>query len=276
LILVVRAAMIALVEALHTASPSTIALLVFAFFATLTVTNVAIGFWVEHLYARYKIFDLPLARGQYRFELIGNVVFLAVTTLAFTAVLSAKVVHFAPETFFRGAATFLALMIGFQAYYWVLHRAMHTKALIRFHSWHHRSHVTTPLSGQSMSFVESCGWMIGYVGLPLVFSMIEPISLWGWASYMVFNVSGNIVGHSNVELGARLHATRVSALFSNPLVYHCLHHARWRGHYSFQAAFMDRLLGTEFEDWPALYAKVSSGRPLQSLKETGSSQHAHS
>jgi hypothetical protein len=40
--------------------------------------------------------------------------------------------------------------VGFQAFYWTLHRAM-LQHLLFVHRWHHRSRVTTPLSGQSMS-----------------------------------------------------------------------------------------------------------------------------
>ena len=32
---------------------------------------------------------------------------------------------------------------------------------------------------------------------------------------------------------------------------------------------MDRLCGTEWEDWPALYDRVASGHPLDSLKARG-------
>jgi sterol desaturase/sphingolipid hydroxylase (fatty acid hydroxylase superfamily) len=147
---------------------------------------------------------------------------------------------------------------------------MHTRALVRFHRWHHRSQVTTPLTGQSMSAVEVCGWLLGYVGLPWLYSQLVPISFWGWVAYLAFNVLGNVAGHANVEPTARAAATRTAALFVNPFVYHCLHHARWKGHYGFQAAFMDRLFGTEWRDWPALYARIVAGKPLTSLKERGS------
>jgi hypothetical protein len=32
---------------------------------------------------------------------------------------------------------------------------------------------------------------------------------------------------------------------------------------------MDRLLGTEWSDWPALHARVVSGQPLESFSERG-------
>lgn len=169
----------------------------------------------------------------------------------------------------RNALTFAALVPGFQVYYWLLHRAMHTRALVRIHRWHHRSQVSTPLTGLSMSAFEALGWMLGFVGLPWLFSSVAPIGFQGWAGYMAFNMVGNIVGHANVEPTARVAATRTAAWLANPFVYHALHHARWTGHYAFQAALMERLFGTEWSDWPALYERIASGRPLTSLKERG-------
>lgn len=254
-------------EMLRSTNLAVLGTLVLLCFLMLTAVSSAIGFLAEKLAAHRRIYAVPLAPGQYRFELYGNVIFLAVATVSFTLVLSNDWIIFGEETIPRFILTFSAQLVGFQVYYWLLHRAMHTKLLIRIHAWHHRSHVTTPLSGQSMSFSESCLWMVGYVGLPLLFSQLAPMSFWGWIAYIVFNVSGNVVGHANVELGTKRTATRLVALAANPFVYHALHHARWRGHYGFQAALMDRLFGTEFQDWPEMFARIDQGKPLQSLKE---------
>ena len=210
---------------------------------------------------------MALADGQYRFELAGNVVFLAVATFTFTATLASGITRLGTESLARGVATFGAQLVSFQVYYYVLHRAMHHRRLLRFHKWHHRSHVTTPLTGQSMSFVESCAWMVGYAAIPVAMSHVMPISFIGWAAHLAFNVLGNIVGHANVELGAS--GSRMTALVANPFVFHALHHARWTGHYGFASALMDRLGRTEWGDWPLLWRMITRGRPLRSLKEKG-------
>ncbi len=256
-------------ELLRDAGAATMALYVALFFGGLTVVNVAIGFAAERAFPGKRIFAVPLAEGQLGRELLGNVIFVAVTTAAFTMALSAGVVRFGDESWARGIATFAVLMFGFQIFYYGLHRAMHHRALLFTHRWHHQSQVTTALSAQSVSPFEAALWMLGYVGLPLVLSHLVPISFWGWAAYMAFNVSGNIVGHANVELAAAASGTRAASLFANPWVYHALHHARWTGHYSFQAALMDRIGSTEFADWPALFRRVRAGNPLESLKTRG-------
>ena len=256
-------------ELLQSAAPWQLVLSVFGFLLTLTLVCTGAGFLAERLLVQRRIFAVPLAKGQYRFELLGNLVFLLVTTTAVSAALWARVVRLGSETWTRRLITFFVLMLGFQIYYWFLHRLLHKKALIRLHAWHHRSHVTTPLTGQSMSFGEACGWMLGYVGIPWLLSLVWPVSFGGWAGYLAFNIMGNIVGHANVELTAAMPVSRMTALVSNAFVYHALHHARWRGNYAFQAAIMDRIFGTEFTDWPVLYARIRSGQALKSLKETG-------
>lgn len=248
------------------------ALVVLGVLLGLTIGASATGFAMERFLPKRRIFDVALFEGQYRFELLGNAVFLAVMTVAFTAALRFDVLRFGPSGALRNGLTFAAMVLGFQVFYWFLHRALHTKALVRFHRWHHRSQVTTPLTGQSVSFVEALGWAVGYVGIPWLYGHFAPIGFWGWVGYIAFNVNGNMVGHANVEPTARIAATRAATWFANAFVYHSLHHARWNGHYSFQAAFMDRVMGTEWGDWPALYARIAAGHPLESLKARGDTE----
>lgn len=229
----------------------------------------ALGFAAERLLPRRRIFAVPLFDGQYRFEALGNAVFLAVATAAVTAGLRGGALRFGESSPARNVATFVGMTWGFQVFYWFLHRAMHHRALVRIHRWHHRSQVTTPLTGQSMSAAEAALWMLGYVALPALASRVTPLGFWGWAGYLGFNVFGNVFGHANVECVIPAGATRAASLFSNAFVFHALHHARWTGHYGFQGAGMDRLMGTEWSDWPALYASVDRGRPITSLKQRG-------
>jgi sterol desaturase/sphingolipid hydroxylase (fatty acid hydroxylase superfamily) len=245
-----------------------LALSILAALSALTLVSSALGFLLERMPKTRRIWALPLDPGQLRLELIGNAVFLLVQTLAFTAVLKSGLPRYATASWASGCATFFGAMLGFQIFYYGLHRAMHTRALVRFHRWHHKSRVTTPLSGQSMSPVEAVLWAVGYALLPALFSQLVPISFEGWAAYIAFNIFGNIVGHSNAELVPVMPLQRTQALFSNTFTFHALHHARWTGHYSFQAALMDRLFGTEWADSRALHARVASGDALKSLRDS--------
>lgn len=255
-------------DLLGSASLALLVLYVLAFFSSWTVVGLAVGFGLERAFGgTRKIFAVPLAKGQLGFEAVGNLVFVGVATLSVSAALLSGSVRFGPPSLLRHVGTFCALFVGFQVFYWTLHRAMHTRGLLFVHRWHHRSQVTTPLSGQSVSVGEALLWMLGYVGLPTLFSLVVPISFEAWAAYLAFNVFGNVIGHANVEITARTFASRTAALFSNPFVYHALHHARFRVNFGFQAAGMDRLFGTESDDWPRVYERVIAGRPLSRFGE---------
>jgi sterol desaturase/sphingolipid hydroxylase (fatty acid hydroxylase superfamily) len=63
-------------------------------------------------------------------------------------------------------------------------------------------------------------------------------------------------------------------MFSNAIVYHLLHHARFDGHYGFGTAMMDRALGTEWPDWRELHLAIMDGAPLTSLRQKGARYRA--
>jgi sterol desaturase/sphingolipid hydroxylase (fatty acid hydroxylase superfamily) len=146
---------------------------------------------------------------------------------------------------------------------------MHTRRGFRFHRYHHDSRVMTPMTGYSMSAVETVGWLVGLIGPLALLSWVMPVSLEGWLAYMAYHVSGNIVGHSNVELLGRLAGTRLVSWLAHPITYHALHHARVHNHYGFGSSFMDRWLHTEWSDWPVLHARVLAGDAIPRLTEKG-------
>jgi sterol desaturase/sphingolipid hydroxylase (fatty acid hydroxylase superfamily) len=254
---------------LRSADPLDVVAWVATFFIGLTALSLAIGFALERILSRRRIWSVALDPGQLRHEIVGNVVFVAIAIASFSAALLGDAIRFGEPSLGRGLATFGALALGFQLYYYALHRALHHRSLVRFHRWHHVSRVTTPLSGQSMSAVEALGWMLGYVGLPMAISYAVPISASGWIAYIAYNVFANIVGHSNVELTPKTPILRWTSLAANTIVFHALHHARWNGHYSFAAALMDRCFRSEWPDWYELHARVDRGEPLPSLKIRG-------
>jgi Delta7-sterol 5-desaturase len=247
---------------LEGASPMALLGAVTAFFLAMTLIGLVVGFALERAMPSRRIWSDPVPPGQLRHEAKGNVVFLLVTIASFTAVLAGRLVRFGPDGWQSALTTFFALFFGFQVHFYSLHRALHHPALVRFHRWHHASRITTPLSGQSTSFVEALGWMGGYVVLPALLSRLIPISAEGYVYYMAFNVIGNIVGHANVETVGASRSLRARSLVATVFTYHALHHLRWTGHYGFASTWLDRLLGTEWPDWLALHEKVASGHPL--------------
>lgn len=252
-------------------SPFFVGGLVFLFLAALTGASIAAGFAIDRsdYGRRRRIFAVPLTPGQYRWEAAANVRFVLVAALAFTVAIASGAIRFGATTAASFALTLGASWLFFEVYYYFLHRALHTSALVRFHRLHHRSRVGTPLTGLSMSLFETLAWMVGYLAPPLLVSRFLPVSLEAWTLYLIYHWGGNIIGHINVELMPPLSGRRVLSLLAHPFTYHALHHARWKGHFALYTTFLDRALGTEWADWGALQRKVLAQQPLTSLKERG-------
>lgn len=235
----------------------------------MTLVALAAGYGAQAHYTKrgMKVFDLPLKRGQTRTEIIGNVLFhwMWIPTAAW--VLTSPAVHFRGG-WWREVLTFFACVYGFQGFYWLLHRAMHWRSLFWVHRWHHQSLVTTPLTGFSIGPFEAVGWFVGFLGPAVLLSAVGLAGFWGYVAFLSFAWYGNIVGHANVEMMPAVTSTHwCSRLFSNPITYHCLHHARFERHYGFATAWMDALFGTQWEDWIAASKRTRSGEPLTSLRE---------
>ena len=221
---------------------------------------------------RHRIWQIALGPGQVRREALANLRFDAIVGVFTAGLIATGAVHVAAGGAvggFSGWTTFGACWIGFEVYYWFFHRAMHTRPLYRFHRHHHESRVTTPFTGVSTGAVEALGWAVGFGLAPMLLSLFAPISGPGFALYFLYNYSGNIVGHVNVEPFPRAMHGRLQSWLLHPIVYHALHHARFVNHYGFGSTFMDRLLGTEWDDWPALHERVVDGRPLTNLAQRG-------
>ena len=233
---------------------------------------VAVG--AERIFGSYRIWQIELAEGQLRWELLANLRFDLVVGSVTAACIAFGAIRLAPAD--AGAASawvsFGASWLAFEVYYWAMHRAFHTKPLYRFHRWHHDSRVTTPLTGNSTSTVEALGWALGFCLGPLLLSLFMPVSLTGWALYFLYNYSGNIVGHVNAEPFGKWLNRPANSWLMHPITYHALHHARFVNHYGFGSTFMDRLLGTEWEDWASLHDRVREGRPMTKLSERGAAR----
>jgi sterol desaturase/sphingolipid hydroxylase (fatty acid hydroxylase superfamily) len=217
----------------------------------------------------HRVWAIDLKDGQLRRELLGNLRFDALLAVFTAALITTGAVQLAAEPTFSALVTFVACWVSFEIYYWLLHRAMHLRPLYRFHKFHHDSRVTTPLTGFSMSATEGLGWAIGFCLAPLALSLFGTVSLTGWVLYFVYNYSGNIVGHVNVEFFPKWMQKRANTWLVHPITYHALHHARYVNHYGFGSSFMDRLLRTEWEDWPALHDRVRDGNAMTNLAQRG-------
>ncbi|XP_051147340.1 very-long-chain aldehyde decarbonylase CER1-like isoform X2 [Andrographis paniculata] len=142
-------------------------------------------------------------------------------------------------------------------YYW-LHRALHHHFLYsRYHSHHHSSIVTEPIT----SVIHPFGEILAYYALFIIpiFTTIwngtaSILSIFGYATYIDFM---NNMGHCNFE-----HIPKWIFSAFPPLKYimytpsfHSLHHTQFRTNYSLFMPFYDYVYGTMDQSSDLLYEK---------------------
>ncbi len=140
----------------------------------------------------------------------------------------------------------IMLVIVQDCLFYFTHRALHTKALARFHAIHHRSKAPTPFALYSFHPVEG---MLHLIRIPVVL-ILFPVNLIALLiSEGIFSNFVNAYGHLNVEphrlpkplrwLHPRCAATST---------FHNLHHSKGNGNYGFYLRIWDDKLGTLFPE----------------------------
>ena len=133
-----------------------------------------------------------------------------------------------------------ALLIWNDVHFWINHRLLHTRRLVRYHGDHHRSVVTTPWSTYSFHPIEAL--MLGnIILLPM---LVHDFYFWSLASVPVLSLILNLIGHSNYDFFPSVSDTHPLAASRR----HHLHHARPAGNYGFALAFMDQIMRTRVAD----------------------------
>ena len=249
-------------------SLATLWLQLFLIVSAASLVSTGLGMALEGVFrTRTQILSVAVRDGQLQQEIASYAVFILILTTCAALWLSTGWVVFGATGAGQAALTFAVLWTAFEIYYYGLHRALHSRVLYRFHAHHHESRVTTSWTGQSLGLVEGLGWIAGLLVPPALMSLVTPVSATGCLIYFFANTFVNLVGHANVELNPL--SNRSLTWLNHPWVYHSLHHARFKNNYSFASTFMDRLLGTEWSDWPALHERIIGGQPMTRLTERG-------
>jgi sterol desaturase/sphingolipid hydroxylase (fatty acid hydroxylase superfamily) len=156
----------------------------------------------------------------------------------------------------------LGLVLGFtlafgfnEAWFFATHWLLHRPRLFFIHAQHHVARVCDPFTSVSFSLVEHVlattpplvvSWAMTLV-LPVP---IEAAALFGFVVWV-----GDVYAHSNLEpWPAGFTETWPGKVFATP-THHALHHARLNGHYGLYTRWLDRLFGTEFDDYAAVHAR---------------------
>ncbi|KAL2536683.1 Protein ECERIFERUM 1 [Forsythia ovata] len=142
-------------------------------------------------------------------------------------------------------------------YYW-LHRALHHHFLYsRYHSHHHSSIVTEPITSVIHPFAEHIAYFALFAIPPVTTIHLGTASVVSTAGYILYIDLMNNFGHCNFELIPNW----LFSLFP-PLKYlmytpsfHSLHHTQFRTNYSLFMPFYDYIYGTMDSSTDSLYQK---------------------
>jgi lathosterol oxidase len=216
---------------------------------------------------RWRVYRRALAAGQLRSEAraaLGVVVCDALLVTAFRAAFEHQM---APFSIGVALLTYAWMFVGFEVWFYVTHRLMHTRALYRLHAQHHVAQVTDPLTSLSFSVVERLVLMGGGFGLVILAMQFMPVTRAGIMAYILTNYALNVFGHGNTEwLPERFVRSWAGRLFFTP-TFHALHHARYQGHYGLFTPVLDRWLGTAFDDYEEVHARARAGAGLERIGE---------
>lgn len=186
--------------------------------------------------------DPDVRRDEWRFTRTSLAIWMiagtATTILAMTGWMRVGVAPIAP---LRVLAELALVVIGFEAYFYAVHRLLHTRALFRWvHSVHHRSKTPTVLSALSLHPVEAA-LIAGF--LPAAMAVVE-LHLASVAIVSVYLSASIALAHCGYEIFPRdLASVPVLGWYVTPLV-HDAHHARVDANYGATLNLFDRLLGT--------------------------------
>jgi len=170
-------------------------------------------------------------------------------------------------------AAFVGLMIFNDAWFYCVHRVLHTPWWFRrVHAVHHRSHDVSPLTAYSFHGVEALlvtGWVVPA-------AVVLPIPMTALVAAQVVGLLNNVMAHLGYELLPRWWVRAPLLRWTNTATFHSLHHQRYRGNFGLLTRVWDRLFGTELDGYERAFleaharadAEVPAGPPRGSDAST--------
>lgn len=213
---------------------------------------------------RRTIYELPIGGEQLRRELQNSI------HTPIHAVFLLVAISFGLFANRSGPSLITSLLVTFvwaEIWHYASHRAMHLKSLHWIHKEHHLSRLNTPFSAISFSFSEKLIFDLGMVGFLALIDLVWSLNFHGIALWYIGYLIINSFSHANFEMRSPGYL-RFFGRVTTSTTYHSLHHSRYTRNYGLATRCLDRLFGTEWEDYETLYQHITTdGEPLKKLRD---------
>ena len=210
------------------------------------------------------IYELPVKSSQNRRELINSIHTPIHAVFLLGALLAGLFGDRSLSGFIYSA---LITTIWAEIWHYFSHRAMHWRPLHWIHVEHHKSQLNTPFTSISFSFTEKLVFDAGMIGLLALVDQILALNFYGIAGWFIGYLIINSFSHANFEFRPAGY-NRIIGKFLTTTTYHSLHHSRYTGNYGLGTRVLDRIFGTEWQDYEAVYEQITFKQiPLKKLRQ---------
>ena len=161
-------------------------------------------------------------------------------------------------------AGYVALaVLGHDAYFYWVHRAMHHPRLFRrFHRSHHRSITPTPWAAYAFDVPEA---VVMALFMPL-WLLLVPTPAPAIFIFLAIMIVRNVMGHAGMELHLRGWVAHPLFKWISTTTHHDLHHSGgFNRNFGFYFTYWDRLMGTEHPDYARVFDAVTATRAAAQL-----------
>ena len=210
------------------------------------------------------IYDLPIPKEQIRREL-RNSIHTPIHAVILAGCLALGLFQNTSVASFVYSAVLTTVWA--EIWHYASHRAFHLRRLHWIHVEHHRSRLNSWLTAISFSFSEKLIFDVGLLGVLAIVDRFVPLNFYGIAGWYIGYLIVNSFSHANFEFRPKTY-NRGPGKVLTTTTYHSLHHSRYTGNYGLGTRVLDRIFGTEWEDYERLYDRVSTDEaPLKTLRE---------
>lgn len=214
-----------------------------------------------------RIQERRAARADYIREILSSlrtVIVFGVTTLATVIGLETGVIFMEIESapLITVAWQFALIVLLHDAYFYWIHRAMHTKALFKAtHLHHHKSRTPTPWTAYSFSTWEAAA-EAAFVPLFLLATSILGVAYAGFALFLFLwhMIIRNVMGHAGHELFPAGWLDIPVLKWISTTTHHDLHHSSGYN-FGFYFTWWDNWMGTEHPRYAEEFNK--NAKPLR-------------